>query len=105
MGLLRGLSLSHVSPPHALIASHRKGKSGANSITVTTSPLDIASKAQGIASKGNSHAKDQEGPMVRINQPESNAAEFVANEDLDLMYDPMLNCYYDPKTNKYYELA
>ena len=27
------------------------------------------------------------------------------NEDLDLMYDPMLNCYYDPKTNKYYELA
>ena len=26
------------------------------------------------------------------------------SEDLDLMYDPMLNCYYDPKTNKYYEL-
>ena len=26
-------------------------------------------------------------------------------EDLDLMYDPILNCYYDPKTNKYYELA
>ena len=26
-------------------------------------------------------------------------------DDLDLMYDPILNCYYDPKTNKYYELA
>ena len=29
----------------------------------------------------------------------------LASEDLDLMYDPMLNCYYDPKTNKYYELG
>ena len=26
------------------------------------------------------------------------------NEDLELMYDPVLNCYFDPKTNKYYEL-
>ena len=25
-------------------------------------------------------------------------------DDLDLMYDPVLKCYYDPKTNKYYEL-
>eukprot|EP00959_Pyramimonas_sp_CCMP1952_P470516 9496772-Pyramimonas_sp.AAC.2 len=25
-------------------------------------------------------------------------------EELDLMYDPILNFYYDPKSNKYYEL-
>jgi hypothetical protein len=25
-------------------------------------------------------------------------------EELELMYDPILNCYYDPLTNKYYEL-
>jgi len=27
------------------------------------------------------------------------------SDDLDLMYDPMFNCYFDPKTNKYYQLA
>ena len=26
-------------------------------------------------------------------------------EELELMYDPQLNCYYDPVTYKYYELA
>jgi len=26
-------------------------------------------------------------------------------EELDLLYDGILNCYYDPRTNKYYELA
>ena len=26
-------------------------------------------------------------------------------EELDLLYDPVLNCYYDPTTYKYYELA
>ena len=25
-------------------------------------------------------------------------------EMVDLVYDPVLNCYYDQKTNKYYEL-
>ena len=29
---------------------------------------------------------------------------FGGDEELDLMYDPILNFYYDPKTNKYYEL-
>ena len=27
------------------------------------------------------------------------------NQELDLMYDPQLNCFYDPVTNKYYELV
>ena len=26
------------------------------------------------------------------------------NDDLELMYDPQLNCFYDPTTYKYYEL-
>jgi hypothetical protein len=25
-------------------------------------------------------------------------------EDLELIYDPILNCYFDPTNNKYYEL-
>ena len=30
----------------------------------------------------------------------------ASNEvELDLLYDPVLNCYYDPKSRKYYELA
>lgn len=26
-------------------------------------------------------------------------------EELDLLYDPCLNCYFDPTTHKYYDLA
>jgi hypothetical protein len=28
----------------------------------------------------------------------------AAAEELDLVYDPVLNCYYDPTTMKYYEI-
>ena len=28
-----------------------------------------------------------------------------AEDELELMYDPQLNCFYDPHTCKYYELA
>ncbi|XP_032221977.2 protein CFAP20DC isoform X1 [Nematostella vectensis] len=36
----------------------------------------------------------------------SDHSEHKDNElELDLLYDPCLNCYFDPKTNKYYELA
>ncbi|KAL5266987.1 hypothetical protein ACHWQZ_G004132 [Mnemiopsis leidyi] len=31
--------------------------------------------------------------------------EDSGEEELDLLYDPVLNCYFDPKTCKYYELA
>jgi len=31
--------------------------------------------------------------------------ESDSEEELDLLYDPVLNCYFDPKTCKYYELA
>lgn len=30
--------------------------------------------------------------------------EGVGTEELELMYDPQLNCFYDPVTYKYYEL-
>ncbi|XP_022107810.1 uncharacterized protein C3orf67 homolog isoform X2 [Acanthaster planci] len=30
--------------------------------------------------------------------------ESEEDEELDLLYDPCLNCYYDPRTGKYYEL-
>ena len=29
----------------------------------------------------------------------------VDEDELELRYDPLLNCYFDPATNKYYELA
>ena len=27
-----------------------------------------------------------------------------SEDEIDLLYDPSLNCYYDPKTGTYYEL-
>jgi len=37
----------------------------------------------------------------------SQGEDTVTDEEdvLDLLYDPVLNCYYDPKTRKYYELV
>ena len=32
-------------------------------------------------------------------------AKRTGEEELELMYDPQLNCFYDPNTGKYYELA
>ena len=71
---------SHASPPHALLAS-RKGKAGA----AGGGDDDGADDGEGGGGGGRGEAK--------------------GSDDLDLMYDPTLNCYYDPKTNKYYELA
>mmetsp|Transcript_10007 Transcript_10007/g.22960 ORF Transcript_10007/g.22960 Transcript_10007/m.22960 type:complete len:771 (-) Transcript_10007:74-2386(-) len=39
-----------------------------------------------------------------IDHEEASVCEDDEDEDLELMYDPILNCYYDPRTNKYYEL-
>ena len=36
-----------------------------------------------------------------VTSPSENTDE---EEELDLFYDPVLNCYFDPKTQKYYEL-
>lgn len=96
MGLsMSKLSLSHASPPHALLAS-RKGKgiamTGANTCRGATSSSQL--------SVGGADVPDSDG----ANQGLADLGA-TRSEDLDLMYDPMLNCYYDPKTNKYYELA
>lgn len=41
-----------------------------------------------------------------LSSPRSrNPSSSVDQEELDLLYDPCLNCYFDPKTHKYYELA
>ena len=73
-----GQSWSHASAPRALIINNRRGSSN-------RSPRSsLAAEEEG---DDDSHGSGRE------------------NDDLDLMYDPILNCYYDPKTNKYYELA
>ena len=36
-----------------------------------------------------------------LNSPNENTDE---EKELDLLFDPVLNCYFDPKTQKYYEL-
>jgi hypothetical protein len=80
-----GLSLSHASPPRALIAP-RRSRAG-----LPTSP----------AAQRNSSGD----PPEEFDDDEEGGGERGPADDLDLMYDPILNCYYDPKTNKYYELA
>ena len=42
---------------------------------------------------------EQSGPGV------AEAWQEGAEDELELMYDPQLNCFYDPHTCKYYELA
>ena len=85
---MSGLSLSHASPPHALIASRKGGKGGGMHPHGTEAANGAAAGEDGTAA-GEGGADGNGG----------------SGEDLDLMYDPMLNCYYDPRTNKYYELA
>ncbi|PFX30604.1 uncharacterized protein C3orf67 homolog [Stylophora pistillata] len=42
----------------------------------------------------------------RSRNPSSSMDHHTADEEeLDLLYDPCLNCYFDPRTHKYYELA
>ena len=111
-GKLLSLSLSHASPPRALAAARAGGGGPAS----PGSPRQLAPRA-GL---GAAAAAASSGAGV--------------GEDLDLMYDPVLNCYCalprlpaspatcptpplallrgacraladDPKTNKYYELA
>ena len=98
-----GLSLSHASPPHALIAS-RKGS------RAHPAPLGGGGASDGgPAASGGAHASagGAGAPSADLADGRRDGRENAEgkHEDLDLMYDPMLNCYYDPKTNKYYELA
>jgi len=74
---MSGMSMSYASPPHAVLPT-RKSKTGS------------------VSQAGAGETQRAEAPTVEDVDDH--------REELDLMYDPMLNCYYDPKTNKYYEL-
>lgn len=43
--------------------------------------------------------------VAREEQTDADAAHAIKPDELELMYDPQLNCFYDPLTCKYYELA
>jgi len=75
--------MSYVSPPHAVLPS-RRGCPG-----LGCCQLDVPCGAETYEM----HVND-----------ETQSLRDIPREEVDLMYDPMLNCYYDPKTNKYYEL-
>jgi hypothetical protein len=59
----------------------------------------------GPAASGGAHASAGGAGAPSADLADGRESAEGKHEDLDLMYDPMLNCYYDPKTNKYYELA
>ena len=66
-------------------------------------PAGAAAAWEDDQAAGNSDGDGDRGD--RDDERAAQAKAVGASEDLDLMYDPMLNCYYDPKTNKYYELC
>jgi len=37
-------------------------------------------------------------------QSSTSASDTQADEELDLLFDPQLQCFYDPRTCKYYKL-
>ncbi len=41
---------------------------------------------------------------MKTRKGEGGSMETDDEEELDLLFDPVLNCYFDPKTCKYYEL-
>ena len=84
------MELSHVSPPRPINAARLK-----NSDCLARQP---AARAAQVVERpqmgcGGTESFGKSGDISRD-----------LREELDLMYDPMLNCYYDPGTNKYYEL-
>ncbi|XP_064632404.1 protein CFAP20DC-like [Lineus longissimus] len=52
-------------------------------------------------------SSDSRGRRSRLNSQGETALEQDTDEEdeLDLLYDPCLNCYFDPKTCRYYELV
>ncbi|CAB4008408.1 Hypothetical predicted protein, partial [Paramuricea clavata] len=56
----------------------------------------------GTPNKENNSAISNLSPLK---SPYKFPANHQEEEELDLLYDPCLNCYFDPTTHKYYELA
>ena len=72
--------MSYASPPHAVLPT-RRSRSGS---TPHAAPGGLPAH---LIEGGEGH-EEGEGEPPREE----------GREELDLMYDPMLNCYYDPKT-------
>jgi hypothetical protein len=86
MGLsMSGLSLSHASPPHALIASRKGSKAGGS--TATEQPAGGGDEAGGAGAGAPWQGGGDGGGTEQVRP-----AGAGGSEDLDLMYDPMLNC-------------
>jgi hypothetical protein len=43
-------------------------------------------------------------PIGERELTEEEVTEHHMKEEVELIYDPVLNCYYDPRTHTYYEL-
>jgi ABC-type Fe3+-hydroxamate transport system substrate-binding protein len=93
-----------VIPPSRLVAG---GAGGTTAMAAGAGQGTPAASGGGQAASGSGKPGPQ-GPQVfklgsgngRTGGPQQPAGE----EMVDLVYDPVLNCYYDHKTNRYFEL-
>ncbi|KAI0237237.1 hypothetical protein LSAT2_012249 [Lamellibrachia satsuma] len=71
---------------------------------VFSPPIVLPSAMQNDGSQDLGNLSAKTDVKCRMN---SQSEDTVTDEEdeLDLLYDPVLNCYYDPKTCKYYELV
>lgn len=67
-------------------------------------PIVLPSQKRSSAEQNDALSAALSSPRSR-NPSTSMDHNVVDEEELDLLYDPCLNCYFDPKTHKYYELA
>ncbi|XP_060065672.1 protein CFAP20DC-like [Ylistrum balloti] len=81
------------SPPLPVFQSQLKSSNedfsiGSNNPSPRKEPSDLSPRKAGLSAVGCQDTTDDE-----------------SIEELDLLYDPCLNCYYDPRSCKYYELV
>ena len=78
--------------------SHQRPGSYAHSFKVETSFFFFLASQNDALSAALSPPRSRNPSSSVDNNPSK-------EEELDLLYDPCLNCYFDPRTHKYYELA
>ena len=96
-------SSSSISATAGTLSASSTGRSrGAiNARSTTSCGVEKRRSKSGTATQ----PREEKQPAADGGEPAPDDSLEVSNDDLDLLYDPILNCYYDPKTNKYYELA
>lgn len=80
-----------------------RGHEAADSVSwgATFAPSAVAASTQSDAmGKALREAERILGPRPQ----QQSGVERQASDEVDLLYDPVLNCYYDPATNRYYEI-